>query len=54
MNDMTITKQLEQIVEEMCDKYCRFPKEPILEGKTEDWLIEDDESPCRNCPLNRL
>lgn len=37
----------------MCDKYCKYPNQPIPEGKTEDWLIEDEDSPCNNCPLNK-
>ncbi len=52
--DKTISQQFEDIIQEMCDKYCKWPCEPIPEGKGEDWLIEDPESPCNSCPLNRL
>lgn len=50
----SITQQIEEICDEICDKYCKYPYEPIPEGKDEDWLTEDPESPCQNCPLNRL
>lgn len=48
-----ITEILEEVKEEMCDKYCIYPKQPIPEGKTENGLFEED-SPCNNCPLNQL
>lgn len=44
----------ENIKEKMCDEYCRYPIMPIPKGKTEDWLIEDPESPCNICPLSIL
>lgn len=50
----SITQQIEDVKNEMCDKYCKYPEKPIPEGKTEDWLWCDDESPCHNCPLNKL
>lgn len=50
----TVAQIMEQVIEDMCDRYCRWPNEPIPAGKTEDWLINDDESPCNDCPLNRL
>lgn len=50
----SITEQIEEICDEICDHYCKYPYEPIPEGKTEDWLFTDDDSPCVNCPLNRL
>lgn len=52
--DKTISEQFEDIIQEMCDHYCRYAFEPVPDGKDEDWLIEDPESPCNNCPLNRL
>ena len=42
MEQLSIVQQIEQIKEEMCDKYCRYPLEPIPEGKDEDWLFEED------------
>lgn len=50
---MTITQQIEEIKEKMCDKYCKYPEQPIPEGKDKDWLFEEG-SPCDTCPLNEL
>ena len=50
----TITEQIEDICGEICDNYCKYPNEPIPDGKTEDWLFTDDDSPCNKCPLARL
>lgn len=49
-----VTDILEEVIEEMCDKYCHFPSDPIPEGKDEDWLTTDENSPCYTCPLNKL
>ena len=49
----SITEQIEEAKSQMCDDYCIYPKQPIPEGKTDNWLFEDD-SPCVNCPLNNL
>jgi len=51
---MTVTTIINKVIEQMCDEYCRFPREPIPEGKGEDWLTEDADSPCNTCPLNWL
>lgn len=51
---LTICQQIERVVEDMCNNYCKWPTQPIPEGKTEDWLLEDEDSPCENCPLNQL
>lgn len=50
----SITAVLEQTKEEMCNNYCKYPNQPAPDGKTEDWLYEDDDSPCQSCPLNKL
>ncbi len=50
----SISEQLEAVKSEMCDKYCKWPEQPIPEGKDGDWLICDDDSPCIKCPLNKL
>lgn len=47
----TITQQIEKIVEEMCNKYCKYPHEWDEEAEGMD-LSESDI--CSNCPLNRL
>lgn len=51
---MSICEQLEKVKEEMCDKYCKYPHEPVPDGKDDNYLYEDDDSPCLTCPLNRL
>ena len=50
---MTVREQIEEIIEKICDSYCKYPNMTPPEGKTEDWLFDDD-SPCRNCPLNQM
>lgn len=51
-SENSITAILENVKNEMCDHYCKYPG-VIPEGKDENWLFEDD-SPCMNCPLNKL
>lgn len=50
-------ESIEDIIEEVkiqiCDNFCKWPGAPIPEGKDENWLWDDD-SPCNDCPLNRL
>ena len=50
----TITKQLEEIFEDFCNNYCKYPVLPIPEGREDNWLSEDEDSPCETCPLNRI
>lgn len=50
----TVMQIIDKVIDSMCDEYCRFPREPIPEGKSEGWLIEDPDSPCDKCPLNWL
>lgn len=51
---MSVTELIEKVKEDMCNGYCKYSNAPIPEGKTEDWLYEDEDSPCNDCPLNRL
>ena len=45
MNNFVTETELEEIKNQMCDKFCRFPFE----------LDESElESKCNTCPLNRL
>lgn len=47
----TIPQSLEEVVSEMCDKYCKWP----LQWDEEAQGCELSESDvCANCPLNRL
>lgn len=50
----TVAGILEQVISDFCDNYCKYPNMPIPEGKNKDWLIEDEDSPCRKCPCERL
>ena len=43
-----------EVNQEICDGYCKYPNMPIPEGKDEDWLINDEDSPCISCPFNKL
>ena len=43
-------EQIEEIKEEMCSKYCRYPY--IWDEETDGELSDSDI--CANCPLNRL
>lgn len=52
--EKSISEQIEEVRDDMCTNYCKWPNEPIPEGKDEDWLLNDEDSPCNNCPLNRL
>lgn len=48
---ITIPKILEEVVEQICSKYCKYPE--IWDEEAEGIeLCESDI--CRNCPLNRL
>lgn len=53
MRNMLIEAIVKEVIEEMCDNYCKYP-EQLPEGKDEDWLRNDPESPCADCPLSRL
>lgn len=52
---MTIPEQIEEIVGEMCDKYCKFPEQAKREvediDEAQEHLWNDY---CANCPLNKL
>lgn len=50
----TISEQLEEIREQICDHYCKYPEQDIPEGKQDGWLIDDPDSPCQKCPLSKL
>ena len=54
MEKKSISDQIEEVKEAMCNKYCKYSEMEPPEGKGEDWLYTDDESPCQKCPLNDL
>ena len=45
-------KQIEDIKKDMCDNYCKMP----YRYSANEWeeIVYSDDSPCNNCPLNRL
>ena len=47
----TIPQLLEEVVSEMCNRYCKYPQEWDEEAEGCE-LSESDV--CANCPLNRL
>lgn len=52
---MTVTKILEEVIQDICDKYCKFPekyeaKYPDKEEAGEKLMCEQ----CKKCPINRL
>ncbi len=53
-NRQSITDLLDDTKTKMCNEYCRYPFMPIPEGKDDDWLAMDPDSPCKNCPLDML
>ena len=50
---MTVTQQIEEIVSEVCDKICKYPETAHTPEEWEE-LVFSDESPCNDCPLNKL
>lgn len=50
----TVSEILTEVTQDICDHYCKYPCMPIPDGKDENWLLEDDDSPCKECPLNKL
>jgi len=50
----TIIEQLNDLAIDFCNNYCKYPLMDIPEGKDEDWLFNDDDSPCMTCPLSMI
>ena len=51
VSKMTIAEQVQEIVEEMCKDYCKWPE--MYDEEMEDCELSES-SICKNCPLNRL
>ena len=49
--DKTVSQQLEEISDEMCRNYCKWPD--LWDEEKEGTELAESEH-CRNCPLNRL
>lgn len=49
---LSVTEQIERIKEDMCDNYCKMP----YKYSAGEWLeiCFSEESPCIDCPLNKL
>lgn len=57
MKNKTISEQMAEICEEMCDGYCKYP---IIYAPSKSENIDDDyiqrlfDERCESCPLHRL
>jgi hypothetical protein len=49
MEDVTVSKILSEVVESICDEYCKYPEQ--YKGDNEDDLYSEH---CDKCPLNKL
>lgn len=52
MVDISAIKIIQEVIDEMCDKYCKYPNEWDPEEHDGQELF--DSEICQNCPLNRL
>ena len=52
MSEKTISQIIEEVKEDMCSKYCKYPNEYKLEEHDGAELWDSDI--CKNCPLTRL
>lgn len=50
-----ISEIIEKVIEEMCDKYCKYPDEYLSKLKDPD-IANDQmlENVCAHCPLSKL
>ena len=51
METKTITAQIEEIKDDICNNYCKWPD--IWDEEKEGCELSESDH-CRNCPLNRL
>ena len=47
----TITEQIQEIVDDICQHYCKYPD--IWDEEAEGMELAESDH-CMNCPLNRL
>lgn len=47
----TITEQIQEVADDFCDNYCKYPD--IWDEEKEGCELSESDH-CRNCPLNRL
>ena len=50
-NTKTLTEQIEEIKDDICNHYCKYPD--IWDEEAEGCELSESDH-CRNCPLNRL
>ena len=53
----TVTRMLQEIVDDICDNYCKYPPMMIPENPGDDVDMLEDmmyEQYCAKCPLVRL
>lgn len=46
-----VNEMIQEIADEMCDKYCKYPD--IWDEEAEGVELSESDI-CKNCPLNRL
>lgn len=49
---MSATEIIEEVKDQICNDYCRYPRE--WDEEEHDGLELYDSDICANCPLNRL
>lgn len=53
--EKSVSKIMEEVIEAICDKHCKFPEEYFSKYKDEEEAEEKLYSEhCENCPLNKL
>lgn len=48
----TVADILGEVIQDMCDKYCKYPEEYVQKYGADDERMYDEK--CSNCPLNKL
>lgn len=48
---MTVSEIIKEVIEEVCNKYCKYPD--IWDEDYEGVELSDSDI-CQNCPLNKL
>lgn len=51
LRGLTIAQQVQEVVDEMCTNYCKYP---CAWDEDEQGIPLEDSDVCANCPLSRL
>lgn len=51
MKEKTISQLLEEVANEICDHYCKYPMLYTSDNESVELLVEEH---CAECPLNRI